>query len=59
MIEQFSNDVESNYVIAIATPNDWLSRLVPVFQQKRSKAKTNRVMYAWFFPRFEQVSDKC
>ena len=31
--------VESNYVIAIATPSDWLKRVAPVFQPMRSKAK--------------------
>ena len=44
--------VESNYVIAIATLSDWLKRVAPVFQLMRSKTKTNRTMYAWFFPRF-------
>ena len=43
--------VESNYVIAIATLSDWLKRAAPVFQPMRSKAKTNRTMYEWFFPR--------
>ena len=38
--------VESNYVIAIATLNDWLKRLAPVFQPMRSKTKTYRAMYA-------------
>ena len=40
--------VESNYVIAIATPSDWLKRLAPVFQPMRSKTKTktNLTMYA-------------
>ena len=38
--------VESNYVIAIATLNDWLKRLQLVFQPMRSKTKTNRAMYA-------------
>jgi len=33
--------VESNYVIAIATPSDWLKRLASVFQPMRSKTKTN------------------
>ena len=37
--------VESNYVIAIATLNDWLKRLAPVFQPMTSKTKTNRAMY--------------
>ena len=27
-----------------------------VFQPMRSKTKTNRTMYAWFFPRFERVT---
>ena len=42
----------SNYVIAIATLSDWLKRLAPVFQLVRSKTKTNRTMYASFFPAF-------
>ena len=37
---------ESNYVIAIATLNDWLKTLAAVFQPMRSKTKTNRTMYA-------------
>ena len=32
--------VESNYVIAIATPSDWLKRLPPVFQPMRRKNQT-------------------
>ena len=53
--------VESNYVIAIATLSDWLKRVAPVFQPMRSKTetKTNRTMYAWFFPRFERVTGDC
>ena len=51
--------VESNYVIAIATLSDWLKRLAPVFQPMRMKTKTNRTMYAWFFPRFERVTGNC
>ena len=47
--------VESNYVIVIATLSDWLKRLAPDFQPIRSKTKTNRAMYACFFPRFELV----
>ena len=31
--------VESNYVIAIATLNDWLKRLAPVFSQLEAKPK--------------------
>ena len=42
--------VESNYMIAIAALSDWLKRLAPVFQPVRRKTKTNRTMYAWFFP---------
>ena len=30
----------SKYVIAIATLNDWLKRLAPVFQPMRIKTKT-------------------
>ena len=37
--------VEINYMIAIATLNDWLKRLALVFQPMRSKTKTNRAMY--------------
>ena len=52
--------VESNYVIAIiAAISDWLKRLAPVFQPMRRKTKTNRTMYAWFFPRFERVTGNC
>ena len=52
----FEMTVEINYVIAIAMLSDWLKRLTPVFQQMRSKTKTNRNMYAPFFPRFERVT---
>ena len=48
--------VESNYAIAIATLSDWLNRFAPDFQPTRIKTKTNRAMYAWFFPRFERVT---
>ena len=51
--------VESDYVIAIATLSDWLKKLAPVFQPMRGKTKTNRTMYARFFPRFEQVIGDC
>ena len=47
--------VESNYATAIATPNDWLRRLAPVFQPMRSKTKTNPAMYACFFPRLSKL----
>ena len=41
----FQMTVESNYVIVIATLNDWLKRLdAPVFQPMRSKSKTNHSM---------------
>ena len=49
--------VESNYVIAIAMLSDWLKRVAPVFQPMRSK--TNRTMYAGFFPPFARVTDDC
>ena len=52
----FQLTVESNYVIAIATLSDWVKRLASVFQPMRSKTKTNRTMYAWFFPRYERVT---
>ena len=42
----FQMTVESNYVIVIATHNDWLKRLEPVFQPMRSKPKTNCTTYA-------------
>ena len=31
----------SNYAIPIATLNDWLKNLAPVFQSMRNKTKTN------------------
>ena len=43
--------VESNYVTATATLNDWLKRLTPVFQPMRSKIKTNRAMCTRDFSR--------
>ena len=33
-------NVESNYVIAIATLRDWLKRLAPVFQPMKIKTKS-------------------
>ena len=54
--------VESNYVIAIATLNDWLKLLAPGFQRMRSKTKTNRAMYAWFFrglSKFQIIARNC
>ena len=48
--------VESALTIEIATVSDWLKNLTPVFHPMRSKTKTNRTLYARFFPRFEQVT---
>ena len=62
LVQSFSNfqmTVENNYAIAIAMVSDWLKRFAPVFQPTRIKTKTNRVMYAWFFPRFERVTGDC
>ena len=50
---------ESNYAIAIATLSDWLESLAPVFYSIRCKTKTNRTLYARFFPRFVQVTSNC
>ena len=52
-------NVESNYVIAIATLSDWLKRAAPVFQPMRIETKTNCTMYTLFFPRFELVTGNC
>ena len=49
--------VESNHVIAITSLSDWLKNLAHVFQPIGSKTKTNRTLYARFFPRFEQFLD--
>ena len=46
--------VDSSHVIAIATLSDWPKNLALVFQPMRSE--TNRISYAPFFPRFEQVT---
>jgi len=43
----------SDHAIAISTVRDWLKNRTPVFQPMRSKNKTSRTSYAWFFPRFE------
>ena len=48
-----------NYSIVIATLSDWLKNLVPEFQPMKSKTKTNRTLYAQFFPRFKQVTGNC
>ena len=50
-IEQFPND----YAIAIATISDWLKNLAAVFQPMRSRTKTNRTLFARFFPSCVQV----
>ena len=49
--------VESDYAVAML--NDWLINLAPVFQPIGSKRKTNRTLYARFFPRFELVTGNC
>ena len=49
--------VESNYAIAIASLTDWSSNLVLTCQPMRNKTKTNRTLYALFFPRFEVTAD--
>ena len=54
--------VESNYVIVIATLNDWLKRLVPVFQPMRSKTRTNRVCMSDFsrtLSKFQIIPRNC
>jgi len=50
--------VESNNAIAIDVLGDLLKNLAPVLQPMRSKAKTktNRILCARFFPRFEEVT---
>lgn len=50
---------ESNYVIAIGTPSDWLKSLAPVFHPVRCKTKTDRTENAQFFPSFGQVPGNC
>ena len=49
-------NVESYHTIAIATLNDWLKNLAPVFQPMRSKTKTNRTLNGRLFPCFKQVA---
>ena len=57
----FQMTVEIIYVIAIATPNDWLTNLAPVFStnERRTKTKANRALYIRLFQRFEQVTNNC
>ena len=49
--------VERNYVIAIATLNDWPKTLALVFQPMRIKTKTNRTMYA--SSKFQIIARDC
>ena len=57
----FQMTVENIYAIAIATPNDWLTNLAPVFStnESRTKTKANRALYIRLFQRFEQVTNNC
>ena len=50
---------ESNYSIAFAPLSDWPKNLALVFRPMRGKSKTNRTLYARFYPRFEQVAGNC
>ena len=47
--------VESNDAIAISALSGWLKSLAVFSQPMRSKTKTNRILYARFFPRVEKV----
>ena len=47
----FRMTVENAYVISLI---DW-----PAFRPMRSKTKSNRTLYAWFFLRFRQVTGNC
>ena len=51
--------VEGNYAIAIAKLRYWPRNVAPVFQPRRSKTKTNHILYAQTFPRFEQLTGDC
>ena len=46
--------VESKDTFAIATLRHWLKKLARVSQPMRSKTKTNRTLYARFFPRLNK-----
>ena len=48
--------VEKKYAIAIAMLCDWLKNLAPLFQPLRRKTKTNRTLYARFFPCFDEIA---
>ena len=56
-LHSFQTTAESNDTIAIATLGDWLKDLAPVLQPTRSK--TNRTLYARFFPSFGQATGNC
>lgn len=43
----------------VAALGDSLKKLAPVFQPKKSKIKTNRILYARLFPHFQQVTGFC
>ena len=51
--------VQTNYAIASGTLSDWLKDDAPAYQSMRRKTKTNRDLYAGFFPSFEQVTRNC
>ena len=48
--------VKINCASSIAKLSDWLKNPTLVSQPMRNKTKTNRILYARFFPRFEQVT---
>ena len=48
--------VKIDYTITIAKLSDWLKNPTLVSQPMRNKTKTNRILYAIFFPCFEQVT---
>ena len=53
----FQVTVKIDFAITISTLSDWLKDLSPIFQPKRSKAKTNRTLCPWF-SRYEQLKIK-
>ena len=48
--------IESNYVIAIATLQDWHRSLNASFSTKEKKTETIPILYTRFFPRLKQVT---
>ena len=48
--------VKIDYTITIAKLSDWLKNPTLVSQPMRNKTKTNRILYAIFFPCFDQVT---